>query len=53
MDSLHEVAKALETSESSVKALVHRARVALAEQLASAGAQAPLGGKPQLLRVVR
>ena len=48
-----EVAAALETTESSVKALVHRARVALAEQLASAGAQAPLGGKPQLLRVVR
>ena len=33
--SYAEVAKALETSESSVKALVHRARVALAEQLAN------------------
>ncbi len=34
--SYAEVAKALETSESSVKALVHRARVALAAQLANA-----------------
>lgn len=33
-----EVAQALETSESSVKALVHRARVALAEHLANATA---------------
>ena len=41
-----EVAKALETSESSVKALVHRARVALAAQLANARskvAPAPTG----------
>ncbi len=34
-----EVAKALETSEPSVKALVHRARVALAEHLANAAAK--------------
>lgn len=41
-----EVAQALETSESSVKALVHRARVALAAQLANTAASlrpAPLG----------
>ena len=40
-----EIAAALETSESSVKALVHRARVALAERLAGAGA--PLAGATQ------
>jgi RNA polymerase sigma-70 factor (ECF subfamily) len=45
-----EVAQALETTESSVKALVHRARVALAEQLANAGAQLATGKKPVLLR---
>jgi RNA polymerase sigma-70 factor (ECF subfamily) len=51
-----EVAAALETSESSVKALVHRARVALAEQLASSSGLASAGeklaaaAKPNLLR---
>jgi RNA polymerase sigma-70 factor (ECF subfamily) len=45
-----EVAAALETSESSVKALVHRARVALAEQLASAGVRLAPEAKPVLLR---
>jgi RNA polymerase sigma-70 factor (ECF subfamily) len=45
-----EVAQALETTESSVKALVHRARVALAEQLAEASAALPTHAKPILLR---
>ena len=45
-----EVANALETTESSVKALVHRARVALAEQLANARANLEPGRKPVLIR---
>jgi RNA polymerase sigma-70 factor (ECF subfamily) len=45
-----EVAQALETSEASVKALVHRARVALVNQLANASAQLIPGAKPVLLR---
>jgi len=45
-----EVAAALETSESSVKALVHRARVALAEELASAQESLAPGAKVQLSR---
>jgi RNA polymerase sigma-70 factor (ECF subfamily) len=45
-----EVAQALETSEASVKALVHRARVALVNQLANASAQLTPGAKPVLLR---
>ncbi len=45
-----EVARALETTESSVKALVHRARVALAEQLANARAKITPETKPVLLR---
>lgn len=45
-----EVAAALETSESSVKALVHRARVALAEQLAGAGEKPASAAKLQVLR---
>ena len=45
-----EVARALETSESSVKALVHRARVALAEQLANARANLVTENKTALLR---
>jgi RNA polymerase sigma-70 factor, ECF subfamily len=45
-----EVAQALETSEASVKALIHRARAALAEQLANASAQLTPGAKPVLLR---
>jgi RNA polymerase sigma-70 factor (ECF subfamily) len=47
-----EVAKALETSESSVKALVHRARVALADQLESARERLREVRKPTLLRGV-
>jgi RNA polymerase sigma-70 factor (ECF subfamily) len=47
-----EVAQALETSESSVKALVHRARVALAEQLASAREKLTDAPKPVVLRGV-
>jgi len=47
-----EVAQALETSESSVKALVHRARVALAEQLASAREKLTEAPKPVALRGV-
>jgi RNA polymerase sigma-70 factor (ECF subfamily) len=45
-----EVARALETTESSVKALVHRARVALAEQLGNARAGLEPKLKPVLLR---
>lgn len=45
-----EVATALETSESSVKALVHRARVALADQLANARAKLATQQKPVLIR---
>ena len=37
--SYAEVAAALETSEKSVKALVHRARVALAARVAAAGGE--------------
>jgi RNA polymerase sigma-70 factor (ECF subfamily) len=47
-----EVAQALETSESSVKALVHRARVALAEQLSSAREKLTDAPKPVVLRGV-
>jgi len=47
-----EVAQALDTSESSVKALVHRARVALAEQLASAREKLTDAPKPVVLRGV-
>jgi RNA polymerase sigma-70 factor (ECF subfamily) len=45
-----EVARALETSESSVKALVHRARAALADQLTNARAKLTNDPKPVLLR---
>jgi RNA polymerase sigma-70 factor (ECF subfamily) len=45
-----EVAQALETTESSVKALVHRARVTLAEQLADARASVAHGRKLSLVR---
>jgi RNA polymerase sigma-70 factor (ECF subfamily) len=48
-----EIAAALETSEASVKALVHRARVALAEQLARAGAAPAAAASPCLRGVTR
>ena len=48
--SYAEVAKALETSESSVKALVHRARVALAAQLANARSKVEIAPAGALAR---